>query len=80
MPAEEEREGRCISMAELSCGWIGSMRSREAWVDCGRRRRLRRRISLRARRREGDGVGFKQLDWIPNLAQSRGPVMAEPTE
>jgi len=33
MPAEEERGGRYITMAEESCGSIGSTRSREAgWI------------------------------------------------
>ena len=80
IPAEEELGGRYITMAgggEL-CGWIGSTKKQRNWVDCGRKETAKGAEELRARRREGEGVGFKQLGWISDLAQPRRAFEFDP--
>lgn len=76
VPEEEERGGRYITMADESCGSIGSTGSREAVVDCERKATAGEaaeefRCAPGEEGKGREGVGFKQMDWIPDLAQSR---------
>ena len=75
MPEEEDRGGRYITMeggGELRVNWIDE--KRREWVDCERKATARKqRNCVRARGKgKGEGVGYKQLDWILDLAQPRG--------
>jgi len=76
MPAEEERGGRYITMAREGGLWMDSIGEKQRdWVGCGTKattaREQRNCLARQEKGREGEAVGFKQLDWIPNLAQQR---------
>jgi hypothetical protein len=72
MPAEEERGGRYITMeggGELRMDWIDEEQGGVGglWKEGDGEGAE----ELGARRREGEGVGFKQVGWISDLAQPR---------